>query len=123
VNLPKNKVRHLLDNAKRLQKLLVYNAAIMPIGMLKFCLEYAESAADKTSGVFASIRDKFHFLKDTGLLSLLSEVYDLRNKYVAHQDEDLTDIEQTRQALKRWIALTMQLHEVAASVMPQKSKT
>jgi len=103
------RANYLLDNGKRIQKLLVYNAAIMPIGVLRFCLEYAESRADHVGGVFESIRKNFRDLCGSGLLTMLSTVYDFRNKYIAHQDEELTDVGLARLALKQWVELLVRL--------------
>ncbi len=114
MNLPTGRANHLLDYGKRIQKLLVYNAAIMPIGVLRFCLEYAESPADRVGGVFESIRGNFRDLSGVGLLALLTEVYDFRNKYVAHQDEELRDAAGARAALKKWTALLVQLEGLFA---------
>ena len=100
---------YLLRNAKAIQKLLVYNAAIMPTGVLKFCLEYAESPTDNIGGVFASIRKNFRPLRGTGLLKLLNEVYDFRNTYIAHQEKNLTDVNEARGALKKWVELVVRL--------------
>ena len=103
------RTRYLQENSKRIQKLLVYNAAIMPIGVLKFCLDYADSQRDQIGGVFESIRGNFRDFRGGGLLALLGDVYEFRNTYVAHQDKDLKDVEEARKALKQWIGLTVQL--------------
>jgi type III restriction enzyme len=103
---------YLSDNARRIQKLLVYNAAIMPIGVLKFCLEYAESPADGLDGVFASIRKNFRDLRGNGLLKLVGDVYDFRNTYVAHQDKELKDVKAAREALKKWVELVIWLENL-----------
>jgi len=104
-----SRARYLLENGKRIQKLLLYNAAIMPTGVLKFCLEYARSSPDGIRGVFESIRRCFGDLCADGLLELLAEVYDFRNTYVAHQEKELKDVEETRKALKKWIELVVWL--------------
>ena len=101
--------KYLLDNGKRIQKLLLYNAPIMPTGILKFCLEYTESSGDQIGGIFESIRQNFQDLIGEGLLQLLGEVYDFRNTYVAHQEEELKDVGETRKALKKWIDLIVWL--------------
>ena len=33
---------------------------------------------------------------------MIGRVYDFRNRYVAHQKEELTDVDLTRQALAEW---------------------
>ena len=86
----------------------------MPTGILRFCLEYAESPPDHAKGVLASIRRNFRDLRGTGLLRLLADVYEFRNTYVAHQDKELTDRELARQALKKWIDLVTRLEAIVA---------
>ena len=115
----KSHVKYLLDNAKRIQKLIVYNAAIMPISILTFCLEYAETQKDEIGGVFETIRRNSEELKGSGLLQRLSEVYDFRNTYVAHQKQELKDIEETRIALKKWVSVLIELHAIAVRVAPK----
>jgi type III restriction enzyme len=110
----------LMDNVKRIQKLLVYNSPIMPTSILRFCLEYAQSPADHARGVFESIRRNFRDLRGKGLLGLLTDVYTFRNTYVAHQDKELTDREEARRALGKWVALVVRLEEIAARSAPVK---
>lgn len=105
MDVPPNRANFLRQNAQRIQKALVYDAAIMPIGILKFCLEYTASPVDHIRGLFESIRRNFKDLRSAGTLKALTEVYDFRNTYVAHQEKDLKDIEETRTALKQWISL------------------
>jgi len=115
-----NRADFLLDKAKLIQKLLVYNSPIMPTGILRFCLEYAESAADHARGVFEAIRRNFRDLRGTGLLKLLTEVYAFRNTYVAHQDKELTEREEARAALRKWVDLLVRLEAIAAKSAPPK---
>ena len=110
--------KYLLNNAGLLRRLLVYNAAVMPTGLLRFCLEYAGSPADHIRGVFESIRKNFRDLRGAGLLPLLTEVYEFRNKYVAHQDEELKDVTIARAALKKWIELVVKLEAAPATTPP-----
>ena len=105
------KFEYLRGNASRIQKLLVYNASIMPISILIFCIEYENPKSESLKGVFESIRKNFHNLKASNFLRLLKRAYDFRNTYVAHQDKELNDIEVTRVALKEWIALILLLEE------------
>jgi type III restriction enzyme len=108
----KSKVEYFIRHAKNIQKVLVDRAAIMPIGVLRFCLEYAESTKEAFGGIFSSIRQNFQPLANTGLAGLLGEVYDFRNTYVAHEKKDLTDLETTRSALSKWIHLLILLAQL-----------
>ena len=83
---------------------------VMPIGILKFCLEYVASPVDHIRGLFESIRRNFKDLRSAGTLKTLTEVYDFRNRYVAHQERELKDIQETRTALKQWISLIAMLN-------------
>ena len=107
MNVGGREVDHFFQNIQRIRKTLLYDVAIMPIGTLKFCLEYKTSPYEHAAGIFESIRKRFQDLRDFGLLKLVSEVYDFRNKYVAHQDIELNDIKLTREALKKWISLLL----------------
>ena len=120
VNLPKDHADYLLRSAKNMQKILVYKAPVMPTGVLRFCLEYAESPDDGLGGVFASIRQKFGTLRNFGLSNLLVEVYDFRNTYVAHQKKELKDAEEACDALKKWIDLLIRLHAISKTLSPPK---
>jgi type III restriction enzyme len=87
----------------------------MPTGILKFCLEYAESPGGQIGGVFESIRQNFSDLNGGGLLPLLGDVYDFRNTFVAHQEKELKDVGETRKALKKWIDLIVWLEGLLAA--------
>jgi type III restriction enzyme len=83
----------------------------MPIGLLKWCLEYAKASKRELGGVFRAVKDGFASVAKSDLTELLGRVYDFRNLYVAHQKEELRDVEQTRQAMREWISC---LHRVWA---------
>jgi type III restriction enzyme len=72
-------------------------------------LEYADSPADGIGGLFASIRKNFRDLRASGLLQMVAAVYDFRNTYVAHQDEELKDAEKARKGLKDWLKSVVRL--------------
>lgn len=112
MKVAEGRARFLTDNARRIQKLLVYNAAIMPTGVLRFCLEYSESPVDGIGGLFASIRRNFQDLRGNGLSKLVADVYEFRNTYIAHQDKELKDVKATREALKAWIGLIVWLESL-----------
>jgi len=116
IDLPKRRTDFLLKHAMLIQKLLVYNAAVMPTTVLRFCLDYAGSKEDNLGGVFESIRRNFDKLKDPTFLNELTEVYEFRNTYVAHQNEELKDVEQTRKALKQWISLISIMEKISSDI-------
>jgi hypothetical protein len=100
------------ERIRTLKRLLVYRSPLMPIGSLIFCLDYAENATEPLSGIFASIRTRFSGLAKTGLYARLQELYEFRNKYIAHQDAQLTDPKQTRTALTVWVEALRALYSI-----------
>jgi type III restriction enzyme len=75
---------------------------LMPIGLLRWCLNYASNTRRKVGGVFEVVRTKFADVSPTGLSSAINSIYTFRNKYIAHQDRELSDIELAGQSLKEW---------------------
>lgn len=94
----------LHQNALKLKKLLVFKIALMPLGLLSFCFEYAYNDALQVGGVFASIRQHFARFKDSQLADRLNHIKDIRNTYVAHQEQELLDPALARTELKTWIS-------------------
>jgi type III restriction enzyme len=105
----KKDAEYLVDIARRLQKLLVYRAPMMPTGLLVNCLEHA-GTSKPLGGVFGAIVTQFAPLLDTPLRPLTKQVYDFRNDYIAHEKKELTDVELTRSALKTWVEDLYQLN-------------
>ncbi|MEN6532639.1 MAG: DEAD/DEAH box helicase family protein [Bryobacteraceae bacterium] len=98
------------ERIRTLKRLLVFRSPLMPIGSLIFCLEYAHTPTDGLAGILASIRKRFSDLTKTDLQKQLQVLYEFRNTYIAHQDTELTDAEQTRAALKAWIETLQALY-------------
>ena len=97
-----NDERFLGQQAANLRRTLVDHNGVMPIGLLKWCLEYARGAKKELGGVFAAVREGFGEASKTDLTEMIGRVYDFRNRFVAHQKEELTDAELTRHALAEW---------------------
>jgi len=109
----------LKKNAAALKKALVYSSFIMPIGLLSFCLEYAQMVPPiLVGGVFEAIRDKFARFSNTSLFSRIDHIRNFRNTYVAHQDEEhvLTDVDLVKIELKNWISGLSFMHKVISSL-------
>ena len=100
---------YLADIARRLQKLLVYRAPLMPTGLLVNVLDHA-GTSKPLGGVFGAVVTEFAPLLDTPLRSLTKQVYEFRNDYIAHEKKELTDVELTRSALKTWVEDLFQLN-------------
>lgn len=108
----------LKKNASGLKKALAYGSFIMPIGMLSFCLEFAQlDPPVRVGGVFESIRKKFGKFNQTKLFERVEHVRTFRNTYVAHQGENsqLTDVEQTQVELKNWITGLSAVHKATVA--------
>jgi len=100
--VPASDERYLSQQAANLRRTLVDRNGVMPIGLLKWCLEYARGTKRGLAGVFGAVRDGFAEASKTDLTEMVGRVYGFRNRYVAHQKEELTDIDLTRQALAEW---------------------
>jgi type III restriction enzyme len=110
----KKKHQQFLNNqASVLKRLLVHRSPIMPVGILRFCLDYAKKDAEAPTGILAAVRTRFDDLAGTDLAALLGDVYDFRNTYIAHVKADLTARDEAEAALRRWIELVVHLHEAA----------
>lgn len=111
-NLDRNAAKateHYKRVAANLRKTLVTSSGLMPIGLLRDCMDYALQDRAKHGGVFQSVRDRFKFTGGRKLLTAVNNVYDFRNTYVAHQEQTLTDHKVATRALGDWIALLDQL--------------
>ena len=75
---------------------------LMPIGLLRFCLEYASTSKSDKGGVLAAVRAHFAESAKSDLLLTVNQIYDFRNQYVAHQETVLRDVELTKTALGKW---------------------
>jgi type III restriction enzyme len=100
---------HYKKMAANLRKTLVTSSGLMPIGLLRDCMDYALQDRARHGGVFESVRGRFKFSGGRKLLSAVSNMYDFRNTYVAHHDQTLTDQKLATRALGDWLALLAQL--------------
>nr|MDA8088000.1 DEAD/DEAH box helicase family protein [Nitrospiraceae bacterium] len=83
-DLKKSDVAWLKRHADNLKKTLVFKNGVMPIGLLKFCLEFVKSS-HAVGGVFEAIKKCFVTYTNNDLPSIVSDSYDLRNAYIAHK--------------------------------------
>lgn len=107
---------HYKRIAQNLRKTLLFNAGLMPIGLLRDCLDYALNDNAKIPGVFEGIREQFRFTGGRKVLEELTAVYDFRNKHVAHQESPITDTKPAGAALGRWIKTLAMLHTLTSPV-------
>ena len=100
-----------LERARTAKRLLVHRNPIMPTGLLVFCLRYAAKDTTPAPGIFSTIRARMSDLGKTNMLELIEESYNFRNTYIAHEKTNqLTDVDQTRQALGQWVEMLTMLH-------------
>jgi len=107
----------LKSNGASLKKALVYRNFIMPIGLLGFCLEYAKKGGLGVGGVFKSVEQGFSRFNDSTLSGRVDNIRNFRNKYIAHQQEELTDSKIAKDELGNWIGGLIALHNATKPVM------
>lgn len=96
-------VEHYKRLAQNLRKTLLFQSGVMPMGLLRDCLDYALNDNAKIGGVFDAVRDSFRFTGSRKVLEEVIAVYDFRNSFVAHQESAITDTKPAGAALGRWI--------------------
>ena len=101
-DLPTGEANFHRRQATNLERTLVDQSGLMPIGLLRWCLDYTRTTRRKIGGVFEVVRTRFIDLSQTDLFSVIDAIYSFRNEYVAHQDRELSDQERAKQALIQW---------------------
>ena len=101
-DLPTGEANFHHRQAKNLERTLVDQNGLMPIGLLHWSLDYVRTTRRKTGGVFESIRTRFADVSQTDLPTMIGRIYTFRNEYIAHQDRELSDPELAKQALIQW---------------------
>ena len=97
--------------AQNLKKTLVYNNGLSPLGLLRSCLDFAVNGRVEIAGVFEAVKEAFSRSRDAALLASVNEVNAFRNRYVAHQKQELREADLARTALKEWISTLAALVE------------
>ncbi len=100
--LPTGEANIHLRQAKNLQRTLLDHNGLMPIGLLRWCLDYVRTTRRKIGGVFEVVRSRFADVLQTDMFPVVDTVYRFRNEYVAHQDRELSDPQLAKQALIQW---------------------
>lgn len=94
---------HYKRVAQNLRKTLLFQNGLMPMGLLRDCMDYALNDKAKFGGVFDSVKHAFLYTGSRKVLEELSAVYDYRNKHVAHQESPITEAKPAGLAMGRWI--------------------
>ena len=95
--------------AFNLRRTLLENDGIMPIGLLKWCLEYAKSPRVPPGGIFSAIKSKFAGAEKKDILDTIDKIYSFRNEYIAHQEKELDDMNTAKEAIDDWIKGLIQI--------------
>ncbi len=120
-NLPRGAAGFHQRQGDNLRRTLQEGDGLMPIGLLKWCLEYARSPKVSPSGVFLAIKTHFAEIAKTDLLDLIDRVYTFRNECVAHQDKEIKDAKTARVALKEWISLLLWIWGLSEPINREKN--
>jgi type III restriction enzyme len=109
-NLGRAQSQHYLGIAQNLKKTLVYRNGFSPLGLLRTCLDYALNDSTKITGVFEAVKQMFRVKGAADLLTVVANINDFRNTYVAHQEQELKDVNLARDQLTKWIAGLSYIH-------------
>ncbi len=83
-----------------LKRTLVFKNGIMPMGLLRDCMDYALNDNTKIEGVFQAVKTKFKVAGGRDFLSTaVTRIYEFRNTRVAHQEKEITDPKEAEQNL------------------------
>ena len=102
MDLPTGEANFHKRQSTNLERTLVDQNGLMPIGLLRWCLDYVRTTRRKIEGVFEVVRTRFADVSQSDLYSVIDAIYSFRNEYVAHQDRELSDPELAKQALIQW---------------------
>ncbi|MCI0748838.1 MAG: DEAD/DEAH box helicase family protein [Verrucomicrobia subdivision 3 bacterium] len=99
--LPKKEAEMCQRRGRDLRRTLVDHSGLSPIGLLRWCLQYAGESGGPTVAVFGVVKQKFAAVPSE-IYKLVSTINTFRNDYVAHQNKELTDPALARKALAEW---------------------
>lgn len=100
--------------SQNLRRTLVFNSGIMPLGLLRDCMEYALNDNTKIEGVFQAVKTKFKVAGARNLLASIVAIYDFRNTRVAHQEKDVSNHREAEYHLIAWVQGLKALTEAPA---------
>jgi type III restriction enzyme len=90
-----------LRRGKDLRRTLVDHNGMSPIGLLRWCLQYAGASGGPTEAVFGVIKLRFAGVPSE-IYKMVSAINTFRNDFVAHQTKELTNSALARKALQEW---------------------
>jgi type III restriction enzyme len=74
---------------------------VSPIGLLRWCLQFAGESGGPTEAVFGVVKQRFASVPSE-IYKLFSNINTFRNNYIAHRDKQLADASLSRKALGEW---------------------
>lgn len=92
----------LKRQAFNLRQTIVDRKGSMPIGVLRWSLKYARSPRPSFGGIFETIKQRFGAIATKEFVKEIEKINAFRNTYIAHQEQSLEDVTETRDALKKW---------------------
>jgi type III restriction enzyme len=102
-SLPSNEVDVHRRYGNNLRRTLVDQTGLMPIGLLRWCLNYARHSRRNVDGVFQSVKTRLAEAAKMDLYEVVDRIYSVRNEYIAHQEQELSDAALARQVLHEWV--------------------
>ncbi|MBN2061150.1 MAG: DEAD/DEAH box helicase family protein, partial [Deltaproteobacteria bacterium] len=99
--LPTGEANYHKRQASNLERTLIDQNGLMPIGLLRWCLDYVQTHR-RIGGVFEAVRKSFEDISKPEFFSVVDSIYQFRNEYIAHQDRELSDSNIAKDALKLW---------------------
>jgi len=109
--LPKERCRYYVSEINKLQRVIVHKSPISPMGHLKFALEVG-LRAEETGKFFDALHDAFGHPESKKLLDKLVEVYEFRNKYIAHYEKEIVAKDAAESQLGNWISLLVDVQRI-----------
>ena len=101
-DLPAGEANYHKRQASNLERTLIDQNGLMPIGLLRWCLDYVRTRRS-IGGVFEAVRKNFEGISNPDLFSVVNSIYQFRNEYIAHQERELSDPNVAKDALQVWV--------------------
>lgn len=86
-----------------LRQTIVDKKGSMPIGVLRWSLNYAKSDRPEFDGIIATVKNRFGPIATPGFVKLIKSINAFRNNYIAHQEMELDDVEEAKTGLAEWL--------------------
>lgn len=86
-----------------LRQTIVDRKGSMPIGVLRWSLNYAKSNRPEFDGIIATVKNRFGPIATPEFVNLVKDINVFRNNYIAHQEMELDDVDEAREGLRTWV--------------------